>query len=291
VDRAVVPEWHWPGGGAKSLVTVQQFKKGMRAIGATGQTMNATIAGTVLKKARMENLEKGALSSNGLDPPANTTNVTFDLVMQMDAECTKRKPKRKSVYRVGSERSKRSGLSNLFCALKRTYYRDDNRPISEAEWQSMPTTRRYLCEYVGGHWFPRPTRLVFNHDDCGVYIRRGSDPEKAKTTTEYCLGSLFNTGAYAAWKKAQPKDMSGGVSMTMRHMNMSNVDGDHGDFCLVIPCCSDKELPNGKVGRPAVMCTTFSPVNRIVIWNQCVAASLRQSFVVHITEMLPSRRC
>ena len=41
-------------------------------------------------------------------------------------------------------------------------------------------------------------------------------------------------------------------------------------------------------GQLAVMCTTVSPVNRIVIWNQCVAASLRQSFVVHITEMLPN---
>ncbi len=31
----------------------------------------------------------------------------------------------------------------------------------------------------------------------------------------------------------------------------------------------------------------FHVVDRIVIWNQCVAASLRQSFVVHITAMLP----
>ena len=44
------------------------------------------------------------------------------------------------------------------------------------------------------------------------------------------------------------------------------------------------------MGQPEVMCTTFSPVNRIVIWNQCVAASLRQSFVVHITEILPVRQ-
>ena len=46
-----------------------------------------------------------------------------------------------------------------------------------------------------------------------------------------------------------------------------------------------------RVSQSTVICTTFSPVNRRVVWNQCVAASLRQSFVdVHMTEMLPSRR-